>query len=310
MKTLIAGILSILIMAVIFSRIDLGEFRQYVLNMNPGLFAAAVLFFVPQVLVSAYRWSVMVRHQVRISLWESAKLTLAANALNILLPSRVGDLSKAYFAGRHGKLEMKRGMNVVFFEKYIDLASLGVVILTGIFFQKIWDQPTFLGFGFSLFMIGIFPLLYFLNLRRHLARPIFKKNRLLGKVKVFLEDTQEYLNEIRGHRRELGWILSISIFLWFLHLIQFYLIFLALHSSVSVFNVFRLVPLAILVGLVPLTVAGVGTRDSAMIYLFAPYESVALMAGVGLFASLRYFVPGVLGLPFLNHYIVKKTDIS
>ena len=310
MKTLIAGVVSILIMAVIFSRIDLGEFRQYVLDMNRGWFAAAVLFFVPQVLVSAYRWSVMVRHQVRISLWESTKLILAANALNILLPSRVGDLSKAYFAGRHGKLEMKRGMNVVFFEKYIDLASLGVVILTGIFFQKIWDQPTLWGFGFSIFMIGIFPLLYFLNLGHHLSYSIFRKNRFLAKVKVFLEDTQEYLDEIKGKPRELAWILAVSVFLWFLHLSQFYLIFLALHSSVSVFNVFRLVPLAILVGLVPLTVAGVGTRDSAMIYFFAPYESVALVAGVGLFASLRYFVPGVLGLPFLNHYIVKKTAIS
>ena len=96
----------------------------------------------------------------------------------------------------------------------------------------------------------------------------------------------------------------ISVFLWFLHIAQFYVIFLALHSPVSIFAVFRLVPLAILVGLVPLTVAGVGTRDSAMIYFFKPYDDVARIVGVGLFSSLRYFIPGIAGLPFLNHYIV------
>jgi len=114
------------------------------------------------------------------------------------------------------------------------------------------------------------------------------------------------LDELKTDKRQLCWVLVVSIFLWFLHIAQFLVVFRALHSDVSAFLVFGLVPLAILVGLIPLTVAGVGTRDSAMIYFFAPYESPALVAGVGLFSSLRYFVPGLLGLPFLNRYIVRK----
>jgi len=306
MKTLIAFVLSLAIMGVIFSRINLGEFVQYFTQIDPWLAAVAVLFFVPQVVLSAYRWQVMVKDKTRMSLWESVKLILSANALNILLPSRVGDLSKAYFVGRAGKIKMKRSMNVVFFEKYIDLASLGIVVLTGILWSRDWDESAFLGFGFSGATIGLFPVLYFINLHRWTSFPLFEKNRVLNKVKDFLVDSQEYLNELKRDFKLLGFVLGLSVFLWFVHIVQFYLIFLALHSQVSVFNVFRLVPLAILVGLIPVTVAGVGTRDSAMIYFFAPYESTALIVGVGLFASLRYFVPGILGLPFLNRYIVKK----
>jgi hypothetical protein len=157
-------------------------------------------------------------------------------------------------------------------------------------------------------MCALFPVLYFVKLDRWVSAPFFEKNRFLSKVKHFLLDTQEYFNELKGDQKELAFIVGLSIFLWFVHLVQFVFFFRALHSAVSVFQIFRLVPLAILVGLVPVTIAGVGTRDSAMIYFFAPYESIPLIVGVGVFASLRYFVPGILGLPFLNRYLVKENS--
>jgi hypothetical protein len=311
MKRIVALLLSVVIMAVIFSRIDLGEFRRSLAQMNLFLFAVGILFFIPQVAISAYRWQVMVRKKVRIGLGESAALVLASNALNILLPSRAGDLSKAYFLGRGGgPMSIKRGMNVVLFEKYIDLASLGIVILTGIVLSPTWDRANLAGLTFSLSLCAIFPVLYFAKLDRWVSAPLFEKNRLLAKVKHFLLDTHDYLTELKGDRRELAFIVGLSVFLWFVHLLQFVVFFRAFHSTVSVFHIFRLVPLAILVGLIPVTIAGVGTRDSAMIYFFSPYESIPLIAGVGVCASLRYFVPGILGLPFLNRYLVRENSVK
>ncbi len=295
-------------MAVLFSRVDFSEFKHYLSQMDPVLFIVAILFFVPQVAISAYRWRLMIQKNTRISLWESAQLILSASALNILLPSRVGDLSKAYFVGKGGQLQLKRGMNVVLFEKYIDLAALGVVILTGVLWTRRWDEPSLVGLSFALSMIAIFPVFYFLNLERWLSGKWFERHPFLQKLRNFLLDSQAYLNEVKKDSKQLLFILALSIFLWFVHIFQFYLIFRSLHSQASLFNVFRLVPLAILVGLLPITIAGVGTRDSAMVFLFAPYEKASLMVGVGLFASLRYFIPGILGLPFLNRYIVKDAS--
>ena len=61
--------------------------------------------------------------------------------------------------------------------------------------------------------------------------------------------------------------------------------------------------LAILAGLVPLTLAGVGTRDAAAIYLFAPFMAAPAGAALGLMLTLRYVLPGLAGLPFLAEYI-------
>jgi len=306
MKRFLALVLSVVIMVIIFSRIDLEQFKKSVTEIELRLLVAAVLLFVPQVLLTAYRWQVMIEKRVRIGMWESVKLILACNALNILIPSRVGDLSKAYFLKREGKLEIERGTNIVIFEKYIDLASLGIVILTGIFFVREWDEATWMGMVFSLCAIGVFPVLYLIKLDRVMDYAWVERNRFLLKVRHFLVDSQAYLMDIKQNKKELAWIIFLSISLWFLHISQFYVIFLALHSEVSIFHVYRLIPLAILVGLIPLTVAGVGTRDSAIIFFFAPYEQASRMVAVGIFSSLRYFVPGILGLPFLNHYIVKE----
>jgi uncharacterized membrane protein YbhN (UPF0104 family) len=64
-----------------------------------------------------------------------------------------------------------------------------------------------------------------------------------------------------------------------------------------------LAPLAILAGLVPLTFAGVGTRDAALILLFRPYFDSATGAALGLLCTARYLLPAIGGLPFLHRYL-------
>ena len=61
-----------------------------------------------------------------------------------------------------------------------------------------------------------------------------------------------------------------------------------------------LVPVAIIIGMIPITFNGIGTRDSALIFLFMNYVPVPLIAGVGILATLRNIIPALFGLPFLN----------
>jgi hypothetical protein len=66
------------------------------------------------------------------------------------------------------------------------------------------------------------------------------------------------------------------------------------------------VPISIFIGLLPITIGGVGTRDAALIHLFAPYASPAMMAGIGLLCSLRYVLDSLIGLPFFRAYLSAK----
>lgn len=82
--------------------------------------------------------------------------------------------------------------------------------------------------------------------------------------------------------------------------------FKSLGSSVSIFDVFLLVPIDIIIGLIPITILDISTRDSALLYLFSPYESSSLIAIVGLFASIRYLISGIFGIPFVYSSFFKN----
>ena len=87
--------------------------------------------------------------------------------------------------------------------------------------------------------------------------------------------------------------------MWVMHLMQIGVFFLACGVTVSVMDIASHVPLAIIAGLVPITIAGIGVRDSALVVLFFEHGPAAQIALVGMLTSLRYLIPGLMGLPFL-----------
>jgi uncharacterized membrane protein YbhN (UPF0104 family) len=101
-----------------------------------------------------------------------------------------------------------------------------------------------------------------------------------------------------------------SVFIWFLHLLQIWLFTLALRASVPFLANLALSPLGILAGLLPLTFAGVGTRDAALIALYAPYFDAATGLALGLLCTARYVLPAIGGLPFVGSYLpaLKRMD--
>ena len=66
-----------------------------------------------------------------VGLGEALKLVLAASTLNMVLPSKIGDLSKAYFMRNKGHMTGPAALGVVLFEKLCDVLSLRGIALIG-----------------------------------------------------------------------------------------------------------------------------------------------------------------------------------
>ncbi|MGC3967112.1 MAG: lysylphosphatidylglycerol synthase domain-containing protein [Pirellulales bacterium] len=64
-------------------------------EVNLSMLAVAVLLFIPQTLISAWRWRRFVRPVTHISYGEALREILAASALNLVVPAKLGDFSKA-----------------------------------------------------------------------------------------------------------------------------------------------------------------------------------------------------------------------
>lgn len=101
-----------------------------------------------------------------------------------------------------------------------------------------------------------------------------------------------------------------SVFIWFLHLLQIWFFILALKAWTPLLANLALSPLAILAGLLPLTFAGVGTRDAALIFFYQPYFDATTAAALGLLCTSRYLLPAVGGLPFLGKYLAVTRSLK
>ena len=101
---------------------------------------------------------------------------------------------------------------------------------------------------------------------------------------------------LRATPGRLAAVLGVSFVLWGVHLLQFQLAAWAAGASASPVLLASRIPMAIFVGLLPVSFAGIGTRDAALVYLLAPEVGAPVALALGAFATLRYLVPAGLGL--------------
>jgi hypothetical protein len=100
------------------------------------------------------------------------------------------------------------------------------------------------------------------------------------------------------NRQRQVFVWALSLFIWLVHLLQIWIFIQALNvQNVGLVTSLGLTPLALLVGLLPLTIAGVGTRDAALIYFYQPHFGAATGAALGLLCTLRCVIWALGGLP-------------
>jgi uncharacterized membrane protein YbhN (UPF0104 family) len=131
---------TVLALVFLYSQLDTRALVQYLRTMDIRLLLLAVSCFGPQVVVTALRWRWMVWEVCPISLRESLRLTQAGKALNALVPSKLGETSKAYFLKTQAGLDLPTGLALVLLEKVLDVARLCVGLLVGVLLAP--DQGT------------------------------------------------------------------------------------------------------------------------------------------------------------------------
>ena len=305
LKKLFALVLTVVIFIIILLNINIKEFLNYFYELNLLFFMISFLFYFPLYLIISERWREIVRKDCKISLRESIKMCLAGVSLNSFVPSKLGEFSKAYFL-RKKRLTLKRGVNFVMFEKILDIFFLCMFFVVGLLLIQEYNYlygvlilfcvmvilGTIIYFNFDFTASKTFKKIFWF---------VFKYKRLRNMI----IDTQEFVISLKKNKKRLMYIFFLSFLSWTVQLLQVYFMFLSLNYFVPIKLVFGLVPAAILIGLLPITIAGMGIRDSALIFLFLGYASPSLMAGVGMLLSTRYWVVSIFGLPFFKEYVSK-----
>ncbi|PYL06255.1 MAG: lysylphosphatidylglycerol synthetase [Verrucomicrobia bacterium] len=290
MRKLITLAISLLILAAIYYKIDIVRLGAVLAHADPLFLFLSLGMVVPLTVFTAWRLQILAPARAQLGLAEATRLILVASVLNMVLPSKMGDLAKAWFMKSD---DMRGGVafSLVIFEKAADMLSLLFWCALGLVFYPRKDAIFWIltaiviaGLIVGILLLGSRSLVNFVFACAARFAPA-----QLGTFEIGWREMQSLFWSDRP--RMLG-VFMLSIFIWLLH--------------VPFLANLGLAPLAISTGLLPFSFAGIGTRDAALIVLYRPYFAAPVAAALGLLCTARYVLPALAGLPFLHRYVTRS----
>lgn len=342
MKKLLSLVISLGILALIYWKIDFARLLPIFANCDRLWMVLSLGMVVPLTLFTSWRLQQLMPGSGQLPFGEANKLILVASVLNLVLPSKMGDIAKAWFMRDRGHLSGSLALSLVVFEKSCDMLSLLLWCVFGLAWIKLsgakalasfrlpesWSvhlgeaAQESLVFWLCAVVVGGSLLLGLLLIgSRGFARFFFElgarfaPGKMKGKFQKFGASWGEMHAYFWESKSRLAKVTITSVFIWFLHLLQIWMFILALKAWAPFVANLALSPLAILAGLLPLTFAGVGTRDAALVLFYAPYFDAPTAAALGILCTARYLLPAIGGLPFAIQYFgavktMKKADLA
>jgi len=282
----------------ILFQIDFGLIKKELLNVNIYFLFLAVFFMIIQVILRSLRWQVVLKGVgIKLKATTSINLYWLGIFVGVITPGRIGELAKVYFLKNRGE-NVFRSFFSVLFDRIIDVITLllmGFLIFL-FFLQDIGIYLFIISLGLILFLFLIFLLID----KRSFLNKVF--SRIASEM--FPKDSGEYnqftfskfwqgIKDIKKNQ-----IIPFVFYLitaWLFYFAARYMISLSLGLEFSFLEISVISALVAIVLILPISVAGLGTRDASMIYLFSLF---GLTVEIALLFSLLVFTMDLLVLSF------------
>lgn len=259
---------SVAIVSLLFLRFDFHEVKQALASADIFLLSASATMLVIAQPILALRWKIALSLS---GFTLSFRNTLSAYLANIpiakLTPTYSGDFLRALYFKE--QIPASVGAGIILLETLVDVCVLTLVA----------------GFG-ALFMhsyaIAIVSILSFLGI---LCFCVLVCTEMVRTRMVKYPKVQNFFQALSIARSDLFGIFILTLLTliaWLLLSLCFYFIFKATGESVPLSSVLMLQPLAVLFSLLPVTISGVGIRESGMLVLYAHLASATNILATGL----------------------------
>jgi len=262
MKNILKLLITIAIFYYLFQQVDFSTLFQLLLTSHPGWIIFALLMQLASTVLAAFRWFEISRLLVfKENLFFYIQSYFKGSFFNQVLPSSIGGDAVRILDLTQKNYDKKEAFYGVFVDRIVGLVGLLTLnLIASIVFFGTFDED------FSLLIIGISSLsiLGFISLF-HLHRLRFLKKYSFLNLFVRLANR---LNRLYASRELLLQHIFISVVVHLFSVLTMYSITLALGLELSFQTLLIAVPPVFLLTIVPISLAGWGIREGAMVGIF------------------------------------------
>lgn len=305
----IVSLLGLFLFLYLLCSIGIEKIIKTFISVNFFHLLLSLLVFIPISLLQTLRWQLLLKsNNIQTSLTVLFPLYLKGLFYGLVTPGKLGSFARIYLLREKLDCSLTKASVSVILDRLSDFLSLSLLALIGGFvILKSTKLPFFL---IMLFFIAFVALLLFFTrwqrifslLLTFLAPPKLK-SRAKKKLKIFFASIPSLKRLILPY--------VLGLISWILIYFQAYLIALGLNISLSFFHFSTVTPISTLVGFIPITISGFGTRDATFIGLMSllginSAEAISLSL---LGYTVNAIVPGIYGgiITFAEFFIKKES---
>ena len=263
-------IFCLILMAWIFSKIEINLFLKIFRQSDIKIFIVAYLFLLLNTGLSSYKWKILLEADgIKIPFIFLIKSYLVATFANLFLPSNIGgDVVRIYDVAKHSKDSVKSAASVL-----IDRAS-GFFALSFIGFIASLSSVSFLNdtnfFSIlcTVFIIIVLMFILLFNKKIHrLMRAVLSFFKIQKASALF----NRFTDSLDSYKKQPGTLFKILLISFFFQLMVVgivYLYSLGLHMKISFLYFLIFIPIITVIESIPLTPFALGIRDASYVFFF------------------------------------------
>lgn len=284
--------IGLILLAVILFHVDLGEVWLQLRLSDPVLIAAAIILIVPQVAVRAFRWQKMLARQV---IYCPFKYTLsfyfAGIYIGLLTPGRLGEVAKAFFLKQRGLASLSQALPSIIADRCLDLYCLVMFALISLYPLGLGLQSP-VAAGTVCIVAALFPW-FILSYSQSSRIPGLIRSFIATRLGMKRAEALVSFSKVAEPPKyiQIVYLLLLTVASYGIYFLQTFFIARSIGLGLDYFTIAMVVSIAILVGFIPVTIAGLGTREAVFILLLGRFGiSSASALSFAFFYNLVYIV--------------------
>ncbi len=273
----------------VISKVDFGPLMVIVRDLRIEFCIAMMGVLYVEDLIKALKWHTLLQAKnINLSILKVIQVDFASKFLNLFVPSTLSlDLFRAYGLSKAVASKKQTAASIIV-DRGLSLFALIVVAnISVILFYKTVAVPEVAYISIST-LLGFVAVVFIINSRfviRFLSRyeATIKKYKILHK----LAELRGSINEYKLHKSKLVRVFLLSVAMQILRMVGYYLASLAVNASIPFQYFMIFTPIMIFFVMLPISLAGIGMRESSFVYFFSK---------VGVLGTIAFAIPALVSL--------------